>query len=316
MKYLKLSKKQVVYLLFGYVLIQFLWWEILLVKLHHENIEKEKQLQALKITNSEEFERIEQYYNKVQRLKIWMIGGEGTVFLILILFGFYKVLKAYERERIMNERQTHFLLSLPHEIKTPLSTIQLNLQTILQNEHLSEEQKQHLTKTSLEELKRLHLLIEQLLLTNKISKGKYVPDLQNICLSDTLKQWVHPYMQQKKIQVNIQDNLYVRTDKQLLQLMVWNLLSNALKFSEAIIEVKLYSDKQRVYLEIMNDGELIKPEEKEKIFELFYRRKSDEEKGIKGTGLGLYLVKQIADLHKIQIHVFTKNNLNVFQVVF
>lgn len=313
---IKINKKQGLYILFAYVLIQFLWWEILLVKLHHENIEKEKQLQALKITNPNKFEKIEQYYNKVQRLKIWMIGGEGTVFLILILFGFYKVLKAYERERVMSERQTHFLLSLPHEIKTPLSTIQLNLQTILQNNHLSEEQKQHLTKTSLEELKRLHSLVEQLLLTNKISKGQYIPDMQDIHFSEQLQQWIHSYTTQKEIQVSIQEGLLVRADKHLLQLMIWNLLSNALKFSDKIIEIKLYSDKQHVYLEIMNDGELIKPEEREKIFEIFYRRKSDEEKGIKGTGLGLYIVRQIADLHKIKLNVFTKNNLNVFQVVF
>lgn len=313
---IKIGKKQGLYILFAYVLIQFLWWEVLLVKLHHDNIEKEKQLQALKITNPKDFERIEQDYNKVQRLKIWMIGGEGTVFLILILFGFYKVLKAYERDMVISERQTHFLLSLPHEIKTPLSTIQLNLQTILQNEHLSEAQKQHLTKTSLEELKRLHSLVEQLLLTNKISKGQYQLNLQNIHLSEQLKTWIHSYTEQKKIRVDIQEGLFVRADIQLLQLMIWNLLSNALKFSEEIIEVQLYSDKQRVYLEIMNDGELIQPEEREKIFELFYRRKSDEEKGIKGTGLGLYIVRQIANLHKIKINVFTKNNLNVFQVVF
>lgn len=312
----KFSKKQVLYFLFAYIVLQFLWWEVLLVKIHHQNFEKEKQIQALKLTDVNTFKKAEEQLNKEQILKVIMITGEGTVFLILILFGFYRLLKAYEREMIISERQTNFLLSLPHEIKTPLSVIQLNLQTILYNKNVTDEQKINITEKALEELKRLNVLIDHLLHTNKISKGKYILQKEKFNLSEKIKLWMVPYLEQKPVILQLADDLYVEGDVQLIQLMAQNLLSNAIKFSEKEISLKLYSEKNKVYLEVCNDGEWINENEKDRIFELFYRRPMDEEKGIKGTGLGLYLVKQIVDLHQIQIRVFIKNNMNVFQVVF
>lgn len=313
---LKLSRKKVLYVLFAYVLLQFIWWEILLVKVHHANYEKEKKLKALNTADVRVFEKIEEQLNKEQRLKIIMIVGEGTVFLVLMLFGFYRLLRAYEREAVMNERQMHFLLSLPHEIKTPLSVIQLNLQTILRNPSASEEDRKKIIEKSLYELKRLHNLVEQLLLTNKISKGKHVVQKEHINLSEQLKNWVLQYNEQKPIHQHIEENLCIDADIPLIQLVIQNLLDNAVKFSEDYIEVKLFKKEGNIYLEIMNDGNLILDEEKEKIFELFYRIKSEEERGIKGTGLGLYLVKEIAYLHGFKINVFTKNKYNVFQIVF
>ncbi|MCX7728179.1 MAG: ATP-binding protein [Bacteroidia bacterium] len=315
---IKINKKKVLYFLFGYIIIQFLWWEILLVKLHHQTIEKEKQLQALKITDAKNFRKIEAHFNQLKMTKTIMIVGEGTVFLILILFGFYRLLKAYEKELVVNEQQTHFLLSLPHEIKTPLSIIQLNLQTILQNEKITEEKKKHLTEKSLEELKRLHNIIEQLLINNKISKGKLILKINPINISEILKKHLNMllYPSEKEIQTEIQDDLLINADEPLIQLLIQNLLSNAVKFSEKKIDIKLFSQNNHVILEISNDGNLIDKNERTKIFELFYRRPIDEENEIKGTGIGLYLVKQIADLHNIKLNVFNKNNYNVFQVVF
>ncbi|GIV28232.1 MAG: hypothetical protein KatS3mg027_2046 [Bacteroidia bacterium] len=313
---MKWNKKHILYFLFGYVIFQFLWWEILLVKLHHENIEKEKYLNALNIADSRRFQEIEQKLKKEQRMKIIMVVGEGTVFLILILFGFYKVMKAYENERLMNERQMHFLLSLPHELKTPLSVIQLNLQTIQQNSNLNDSYKQQLISVSLNEVKRLNTLIDHLLITNKISKDKYPLNLQLINLSLRLNEWIQPYLLQKYISTSIQSNIEIKGDEFLIKMMIDNLLSNAVKFSDKFVEVKLYQLHDKVILEILNDGELITNVDKDKIFELFYRRPVDEQKGIKGTGLGLYLVKQIAQLHRFSIKVYTQNNCNVFQVVF
>ncbi|HPQ08037.1 MAG TPA: HAMP domain-containing sensor histidine kinase [Bacteroidia bacterium] len=314
---MKWNKKNILYLLFAYILFQFLWWEILLVKVHHQLFEKEKQLQALNISDKAVFEKIETQIKQQQKWKIVMIVGEGTVFLILILFGFYKVYKVYQKESEINAQQTNFLLSLPHEIKTPLSVIQLNLQTILQNSKINDEQKNLLTKKSLDELKRLQLLVEQLLISNKISNGKYVLNKQSIHLSEKLEKWIISYNEQKSISTFIEKNIDINADEQLIQLMIQNLLSNAVKYSDKTIEIHLYSKNNQKILEVINDGILISNDEKEKIFEIFYRNPSAENKGIKGTGLGLYLVKEIANLHQFQINVFVKNNqFNVFQVIF
>ncbi len=312
-----LSKKHILYLLFAYVLFQFLWWEVLLVRLHHENIEKEKRLYALSVSNNKQFKKIESALNHAQRMKIIMVVGEGTVFIILILFGFYRVLKAYEKEKELTERQMHFLLSLPHEIKTPLSVIQLNIQTIRQSEQLGGEQKNKMLESSLIELKRLNRLVDHLLLMNKISKGKYLLNFKRINLSERLKEWMVLYNKEKLIEQDIQDSIEVKADEFLLRLLIENLFNNAVKYSDKMVKVHLYKDALKgIFLEVWNDGDLIHEKEMEKIFELFYRRPADEQKGIKGTGLGLYIVKQIVDLHGFTIRVFTKTHCNVFQIVF
>lgn len=311
-----MKKKYILYLLFFYVIFQFLWWEVLLVKLHYDNAEKQKQLSALQITDIRQFKEVEQQINHSQRMKIIMVVGEGTVFLLLILFGFYRVLKAYEREISISQRQANFLLALPHEIKTPLSVIQLNLQTLLQNKALEENQRHTFLEKSLKELKRLQNLIEQLLLSSRLIKTNYELDSKKILLSEKLRDIVKFYSEQKTIHQDIQENIFVDGDENLIQLLIHNLMDNAMKFSENYIGVRLYQSNSNVFMEVENDGETINDAEKEKIFELFYRRKSDEDRGIKGTGLGLYLVKQITDLHKIKIHVLVKNHHNIFQVVF
>lgn len=312
---MKWKKKHTIYLLFAYIVVQFLWWEILLVKLTHQNIEKEKHLNALKITDSKRFQEIEQKLQQIQRAKIIMIVGEGTVFLILILFGFYRLIKSLEREIVMSERQTHFLLSLPHEMKTPLSVIQLNLQTIL-NMDIHDTQKNILIRKSIDELKRLHHLIEQLLISNKITSGKYHIIKEPIELSKYIHEWILPYIEQKNIYTQIEDSIYIEGDKTLIELMIHNMIDNAIKFSEKYVAVKLYKQHSQIILEIINDGELIEDEERDRIFEVFYRKKSAEEKGIKGTGLGLYIVQQIAQMHQFTIKVYIQNQYNVFQVVF
>lgn len=308
------QSKNIIYLLFAYLIAQFIWWEILLVQLNSQNIEKEKQLEALKTTDIITFKQKEQILNKQLFLKNVMIVSEGSVFLILIIYGFYRVLKAYSKEIVVSERQTHFLLSLPHEIKTPLSIMQLNLQTILQKNNLSDEQKKSLITISLNELKRLQTLVEHLLLTNKITKDKYELNMESLNLSQLVNEWILPFESQKNIEKEIQVNLTIQADQYLIYLMFQNLLNNAVKFSEQEVKVYLYRKNDKIFLEVWNDGDLIRDDEKDKIFEIFYRRKSDEDKGIKGTGLGLYLVKQILQLHHFSIRVMTKNNYNVFQV--
>ncbi len=310
------SKKIILYLLFAYIIFQFLWWELLLVKLEHQIIEKQKQVSALKITQTEAFKAIEKQLNQEQKMKIIMIVGEGTVFLILILFGFYSVIKAYSKEMALNRRQTHFLLSLPHELKTPLSVVQLNLQTILQNQNTDSGLKNTLIKKSLDELKRLNDIINQLLISNRIANSKYMLSAQKINMSMHLREWIKFYAEQKKMEENIQEDIFIYGDLYLIQLMIENLMSNAIKFSNQYVGINLRQEKNKVVLEIINDGEIIQESEKEKIFELFYRSAVSDLKGISGTGFGLYIVKQIVELHKVSINVITKSNYNVFQVVF
>jgi signal transduction histidine kinase len=97
-------------------------------------------------------------------------------------------------------------------------------------------------------------------------------------------------------------------EETLLEIMMSNLIENAIKYSprDTEVEVKLYKDKNGIFFSVKDEGPGIEEEEKSKIFEKFYRVGNEATRTAKGTGLGLYLCKQIAKDHNATISV--RNN--------
>src|SRR5687768_3822345 len=116
--------------LFGYVLLQFLWWEILLVRQNSAIINEKQKLAALASTDAATLENEIARLQKKKRAQTYMIVGEGTVFLLLLLFGLHKIRQAHEKELALNRQQKNFFLSITHELKTPIAATRLQLQTL------------------------------------------------------------------------------------------------------------------------------------------------------------------------------------------
>src|SRR5438045_2847659 len=95
--------------LFGYIILQFLWWEVLLVKQTGQIIEgKQRLIEVSGAANSEK--EIEELHHK-KKMQVLMVVGEGTVFLLLLVFGIYKIKQAYNKEDALNKQQKNFFLS-------------------------------------------------------------------------------------------------------------------------------------------------------------------------------------------------------------
>src|SRR4051812_22276227 len=107
--------------LLGYVLLQFIWWEILLVTQNGKIINEKQKLIEITSTNRDQLKADIAFLHHKKKMQTIMIVSEGTVFLLLLLFGIYKIKQAQDKEIALNNQQRNFFLSITHELKTPIA---------------------------------------------------------------------------------------------------------------------------------------------------------------------------------------------------
>lgn len=279
------------YALITYALMELVWWGYMLISL--------------------------------QPLRTGMILGEGFMFLAIILGGAMLFHKSLNKERKLVEQKKNFLLSVTHELKSPLASIKLYLETI-QKRSLSKEQVTDFVGKCLLDVDRLNDMVENMLLAAKIENQSYTFPKQQFDLSMLVDNIVNRLqinkcdLTQQLINAEIESKIEVTGDKFALTAVVTNLLENAIKYSGPCetVDVKLYTKAGRVHLEVADHGIGIADEEKSRIFDRFYRVGSEETRNTKGTGLGLYIVKQVLDKHEAIINVRDNRPAgSVFEVI-
>lgn len=279
------------YILVFYVLAQLLWWASIMIRL--------------------------------EPMRKGMVFGEGVVFISLMSFGAYKLHQAINKEKKINAQQKNFLLSVTHELKSPLASIKLYLQTILKRD-LDKAQQQKFIGKSLLDIERLADLVENMLLATRIENKSYSFPKESFNLSNL----VNKIISRLQIHVcstdalitDIWPNVSIKGDDFALTSVITNLIENAVKYSPSCmpIHVSLKRNLQnKVVFSVADLGIGISDDEKPKIFDKFYRVGNEDTRKTKGTGLGLFIVKQVLDHHQASIKV--KNNVpsgTVFEVSF
>lgn len=254
----------------------------------------------------------------------------GYILLLLFIVGFiYITYKRYnrlsneryiekykhEKERELFDTQIKFFTNVAHEIRTPLSLIKAPLDSTAHNNVLDKypEIKENLDVINLN-VDRLLYLADQLLDFRKIESGnyKFEPTECNITqlLEQTLKHF-RPTIE--KLGMNLQVNLPEKeligcVDIDALSKIFSNLISNAVKYGSSFIGINLEESNGNFVLKISNDGHIITPENREKIFGLFTRL--DEE--IPGTGIGLSYARSLANLHQGSLCMDDDDHENMF----
>ena len=251
-----------------------------------------------------------------------MVLGETAVFLFIFFVGAYYLQKALNQERKLHHQQKNFLLSVTHELKSPLASIKLYLQTILKRELDPAQQKSFLTN-SLKDIERLDDLVENMLIATKIASNSYTFPKEEFNLSELVvavadRLQVHTCSSQI-IKVSAQPGISIKGDKFALTSVITNLIENAVKYSppcsDVCVELKELSNQ--IVFKVADLGIGIDDQEKSRIFDKFYRVGSEDTRKTKGTGLGLFIVKQVLDKHQAVIKV--KNNHpsgTIFEVTF
>ncbi|MBC7615212.1 MAG: HAMP domain-containing histidine kinase [Pedobacter sp.] len=252
-----------------------------------------------------------------------MVMGEGSVFLFLLGVGAYFIHASIKNEDKLHDRQQNFLLSVTHELKSPLAAIKLSLQTIVKRD-LEKQMQLSLLNNCLKDIERLDDLVENMLLATKIESRTYsFPkeefDFSELVTKITDRLQVHSCGNEQLINTKIQSGVKVVGDQFALSSVVTNLVENAVKYSGpcAEIAVELCQFDGKPILTVSDKGLGIPDDEKMLIFDKFYRVGEENVRKSKGTGLGLFIVKEVLQNHDADISV--KDNVPqgaIFEVTF
>lgn len=293
------------YVLVFYALIQFCWWAYLLIDLNTE-IYDLKIAQVINeqtdgsVSDLSEHNLIKELHNK------WiMIAGEGFVFLSLLVWGIFKTHRSFKKEIELARNQKNFLLSITHEIKSPLAAIKLNLETIRRH-NLEESKKADIIQSAIEETNRMNDMMDNALAAVRIDTNSFSLSRENVCVSDLIHRSLRSkliLLKESRFKLNVPDEIYANIDQNAFTSILLNLVENAEKYSEGLIKITLSNDDEQIYLEVEDDGKGVAREEKELIFKKFYRIGNEETRNSKGTGLGLFIVKHLVQFHHGSIDV-------------
>lgn len=222
--------------------------------------------------------------------------GEGAAFLIVILLGAGIVYSTIRSRNRLAQQQTNFILSITHELKSPIASVKLNLQT-LNRRKLPEETQQNLIERSVAEANRLDDLCNNLLLASQMEDRRFEPGSERINFTTLVHDAVSLMKTRTKAEFETQlaEDCFTFGDALLWRLVVSNLLENAVKYgiSDKAIAIDLNQQDDQLILQIKDWGIGIADEEKSKIFKKFYRVGNEKTRKTKGTGLGLYLTAKI-----------------------
>ena len=299
----------VYWLLLLYIVAALVWWFVSLEKQNqHITDLRYSELNSQKATlDPQNFDRQLYKIDNDSKRNTEKYIAEGVTFLILILIGAFFVYRSVRKQFRVQQQQQNFMMAITHELKTPISVAMLNLET-LQKYQLDAEKQKKLIRMTLQETSRLDTLINNILVSSQLEGGGYVFSKEELDFSSLFKDCIRDaktrYPERNFIE-DIEPEIEIAGDPLLLQLLISNLIENAVKYSpkEKPIICKLNRPGKDVLMNIIDEGIGIAAAEKTKIFEKFYRTGNESTRKTQGTGLGLYLCRKIAGDHNADISV-------------
>lgn len=285
------------YALSVYVVLQFVWWGFHLIQLTKATGESSVLIQK----------------------RVTMVLGEGSVFIFLLILGLWKIRSSIRKEFELSQRQNNFLLSVTHELKTPIAANKLYLQTI-QKRNPDEEQRHDLLSKALKENERLEKLIDNILNAARVENRALTPIKEAVNLNHFLESLAIQFRKRypnAKIDFISHFSGEVMFDVFMIETVISNLIDNAMKYSDENPEVQLKSEEieNQVIVSISDNGIGIDSNEQKNIFSKFYRVGNEEIRTQKGSGLGLFIAQEFLKLHQGKIHFIpNKPQGSIFQI--
>ncbi|RPJ08070.1 MAG: sensor histidine kinase [Deltaproteobacteria bacterium] len=237
----------------------------------------------------------------------WLVLIEGLALLLVILAGVYVIFIYWKRQSDLVKQQKDFMSQVTHELKSPLASIQLHLETIkLRNP--PPDKLERFLDTMLADTDRLNNLISNLLMAAKLEHRGRASQYPVIELSGL----VVGFIEQKRnklpeggsITIDVEEGIKAPIDKEGMETALRNLFENACLYSPASpeIRVSLKRSGRHCLLTFRDNGKGIEAKDLKRVFRMFYRVRNPGE-NIRGTGLGLYIVKTVVKEHGGKIRV-------------
>lgn len=242
----------------------------------------------------------------------WLILTEGLLLLISILVGVYVIFLYWTRQSALVRQQRQFISQVTHELKSPLASLQLHMETLRRHQPSPERQAAFL-ETMLSDANRLNGLIDNLLSANRVDQKHWRLNLQTIDFSAFVEKYFRARQftlpKAGKLSLDITPGIYAAIDQDAMETVLRNLLENAILYSDnpPRITVTLSSTAHKCCLAFSDLGRGIDLNDQKKIFNMFYRiRRKDE--NIRGTGLGLFIVHATVRRHRGQVRVESRGH--------
>lgn len=231
---------------------------------------------------------------------VWLLVL-GSISFVLIIVVLVLFVVSLARGIIEVRKQDSFIDSVTHELKSPLASLQLCLET-LGREGLEDGAREDLRSMMLEDIDRLRAFIDDVLEANRLSYARPgMMNLSDVPLSQLTEQCaeavrIRHKLDPEEVSVDVDPGLVVTTDRAALEIVVKNLIDNAAKYSERPARVEVLArtnDDNKVALEVKDHGIGIDPKNLKRVFHRFYRVENQEVRQRRGTGLGLFVVSAL-----------------------
>lgn len=281
-----------------YVFLQLAWWVNLLISSAATLFETRTAFNASPDVLAAAIEDWEK--------TVLMVTAEGVIFALLFMFGLSWIWRVMRADNYILARERNFVMAVTHELKTPIASTRLAIDT-LKRLDLKGEDRDEMLDVARSGTLRLERRVEDILQATRLNLPDALVrnpfDIKEF-VEDTVSTFVHLHPEESIPVTLIGDSgLLLQGDEEMWRLCLINLLENAIKYSpkHSPVEVILDTTTKKPSLSIIDHGPGIALEERTKVFEAFHRLHRD--KDVEGTGLGLHLVSRIVKMHGAEIHI-------------
>jgi len=239
----------------------------------------------------------------------------GCILLVLLQAGFYFIYIYLNRQLMVNRMQDQFITTITHELKSPLASIQLCLETI-ETRPVPTQKLHEFIRLMMQDLHRLQSVIDGILEAISIDQkrlafefkvyntAKLIPRLVNEVIAR------YPTEVANNVTVDPIPRCRCVIDRNSLRLVFSNLVDNAVKYAGGhfALRIKSYRTAKYFRVEFIDQGMGIPASERKRVFGKFYRVMSQQQPNISGTGLGLYITREIIRYHKAKVRALSAEN--------
>ena len=242
----------------------------------------------------------------------WVVLLEGGVLMLMILAGVYVIFVYWNKQSRLYQLQSNFVSSVSHELKSPLASIRLYLET-LKYQKVSSEEAQDFVEIMLSDTERLSDLIDNILESSKSDPKSMQLQFTLVDIVLFLQETIDHHkklFEEKQCQIKLKFNSHVKVniDARAMRMVFNNLIANALRYSHVgtILIIKVRQDQKFCIIDFIDQGFGFEKKELKKVFKKFYRVQNKETQNLEGAGLGLYISRQIIMNHKGKINAFSE----------
>ncbi len=239
-----------------------------------------------------------------------LLGGLAAAIGLALVAG-YAIVRSVARELDVARLQTDFVSAVSHEFRTPLASLRQLSELLVEGRVPSDQRRQEYYQSLRRESERLHRLVESILDFGRMEVGAREYQLESLDTESFIQGVAEEFAQEVRdhdytVEIQVEKSLpRLAADREALGRAIWNLLDNAVKYSPNCRTIWFQASRagDRVAIRVRDRGLGIAPAEQPHIFDKFFRASMAKAAGVRGTGLGLAMVRHIVAAHGGQLHV-------------